>query len=328
MLNYIIRRLLIGLVTLMGITLVTFLTIESAPGDIVELMLFERPDADEATRQRLREDLGLNDHIVVRYYKWVEKLATLDFGRSIKTGEPVTTMIRRHIWPTASVGVISLILAFLLSIPIGLYSAVRQGGAFDRIMSTNLYMLYSVPSYVIGMVLILYFGVKLDWFPIQGMYSDSVDGVPYEELSFFGKFVNQAHHYVLITICFTVGSLAYYSRFVRQNLLEVVQQDFIRTARAKGLSERRVIIRHAFRNTLIPFVSLLGLTLPFILSGSVILEHMFNWPGIGWLYMESVRQREVDTIMALNFMTATLVLICTLLADLAYGLVDPRISHD
>ncbi len=125
MLNYIIRRLLIGLVTLMGITLVTFLTIESAPGDIVELMLFERPDADEATRQRLREDLGLNDHIVVRYYKWVEKLATLDFGRSIKTGEPVTTMIRRHIWPTASVGVISLILAFLLSIPIGLYSAVR-----------------------------------------------------------------------------------------------------------------------------------------------------------------------------------------------------------
>ena len=323
MLNYIIRRLLIGLVTLMGITLVTFLTIESAPGDIVELMLFERPDADEETRQRLREDLGLNDHIVVRYCKWVEKLATLDFGRSIKTGEPVTTMIRRHIWPTASVGIISLALAFLLSVPIGLYSAVHQGGLFDRIMSTNLYMLYSVPSYVIGMVLILYLGVKLDFFPIQGMYSDN-----YETLSLFGKILDQAHHYVLITICFTVGSLAYYSRFVRQNLLEVIQQDFIRTARAKGLSETRVIIHHAFRNTLIPFVSLMGLTLPFILSGSVILEHMFNWPGIGWLYMESVQQREVNTIMALNFMTATLVLICTLLADLAYGLVDPRISHD
>ena len=323
MLNYIIRRLLIGLVTLMGITLVTFLTIESAPGDIVELMLFERPDADEETRQRLREDLGLNDHIVVRYCKWVGKLATLDFGRSIKTGEPVTTMIRRHIWPTASVGVISLILAFLLSIPIGLYSAVRQGGAFDRIMSTNLYMLYSVPSYVIGMVLILYLGVKHDWFPIQGMYSDN-----YDTLSLFGKFVDQAHHYVLITICFTVGSLAYYSRFVRQNLLEVIQQDFIRTARAKGLSETRVIIHHAFRNTLIPFVSLMGLTLPFILSGSVILEHMFNWPGIGWLYMESVMSRDVNAIMGLNFMTAALVLFCTLLADLAYGLVDPRISHD
>ena len=323
MLNYIIRRLLIGLVTLLGITFVTFLTIESAPGDIVELMLWERPDATEADRERLRKSLGLDKPMVVRYGLWVRKLVTFDFGESIKTGEPVTTMIGRHIWPTASVGIISLALAFLLSIPIGLYSAVRQGGIFDRIMSTNLYMLYSVPSYIIGMVLILYLGVKLDWFPIQGMYSDN-----YEELSFFGKFADQAHHYVLITICFTAGSLAYYSRFVRQNLLEVVQQDFIRTARAKGLSEFRVIIHHAFRNTLIPFVSLLGLTLPFILSGSVILEHMFNWPGIGWLYMESVMSRDVNAIMGLNFMTAALVLICTLLADLAYGLVDPRISHD
>ena len=323
MLNYIIRRLLIGLVTLLGITFVTFLTIESAPGDIVELMLWERPDATEQDRQRLRESLGLNDPMAIRYAKWVGKLVTLDFGESIKTGEPVTTMIRRHIWPTASVGIISLALAFLLSIPIGLYSAVHQGGLFDRIMSTNLYMLYSVPSYVIGMVLILYLGVKVDLFPIQGMYSDN-----YDTLSLFGKILDQAHHYVLITICFTVGSLAYYSRFVRQNLLEVIQQDFIRTARAKGLSETRVIIHHAFRNTLIPFVSLMGLTLPFILSGSVILEHMFNWPGIGWLYMESVMSRDVNAIMGLNFMTAALVLFCTLLADLAYGLVDPRISHD
>ena len=232
MLNYIIRRLLIGLVTLLGITFVTFLTIESAPGDIVELMLWERPDATEADRERLRKSLGLDKPMVVRYGLWVRKLVTFDFGESIKTGEPVTTMISRHIWPTASVGIISLALAFLLSIPIGLYSAVHQGGFFDRIMSTNLYMLYSVPSYIIGMVLILYLGVKLDWFPIQGMYSDN-----YEELSFFGKFADQAHHYVLITICFTAGSLAYYSRFVRQNLLEVVQQDFIRTARAKGLSD-------------------------------------------------------------------------------------------
>jgi peptide/nickel transport system permease protein len=142
------------------------------------------------------------------------------------------------------------------------------------------------------------------------------------------RFADSAKHYVLITVCFTVGSLAYYSRFVRQNLLEVVRQDYIRTARAKGISERRVIIHHAFRNTLIPFVSLLGLTLPFILGGSVILEKMFNWPGIGWLYFESVMNRDLPTIMGLNFMTAALVLFFTLLADLAYGLVDPRISHD
>jgi peptide/nickel transport system permease protein len=195
-------------------------------------------------------------------------------------------------------------------------------------MSTLLYMLYSVPSYVIGMILILYIGVKLKWLPIMGMQSDNVGGIPYAELSLLERFADSAKHYVLITVCFTVGSLAYYSRFVRQNLLEVVRQDYIRTARAKGISERRVIIRHAFRNTLIPFVSLLGLTLPFILGGSVILEKMFNWPGIGWLYFESVMNRDLPTIMGLNFMTAALVLFFTLLADLAYGLVDPRISHD
>ncbi len=328
MLNYIIRRLLIGLVTLLGITFVTFLTIGLAPGDIVEQMLQGNPEATLEDLERIRKSLGLDDPIAVRYWKWLRNIVTLDFGESFLTHEPVTTYIGRHIWPTASVGIISLALAFLLSIPIGIYSAVREGGIFDRCMSILLYMLYSVPSYVIGMILILYIGVKLHWLPIMGMHSDYIDGVPYGELPLLERFADSAKHYVLITLCFTVGSLAYYSRFVRQNLLEVVRQDYIRTARAKGISERRVIIRHAFRNTLIPFVSLLGLTLPFILGGSVILEKMFNWPGIGWLYFESVMNRDLPTIMGLNFMTAALVLFFTLLADLAYGLVDPRISHD
>jgi len=328
MLNYIIRRLLIGLVTLVGITFVTFLTIGLAPGDVVELMLQSNENATLEDAERIRKSLGLDQGLGTRYLKWLGSILTLDFGESFLTNEPVTSYIGDHIWPTASVGIISLACAFLLSIPIGIYSAVREGGWFDRCMSTILYMLYSVPSYVIGMVLILYISLKFDWLPLMGMNSDSIDGVPYKELSLFEQFTDSARHYVLITICFTAGSLAYYSRFVRQNLLEVVRQDYIRTARAKGLSERRVIIHHAFRNTLIPFISLLGLTLPFILGGSVILENMFAWPGIGRLYIESVYARDLPTIMGLNFMTASLVLFFTLLADLAYGLVDPRISHD
>jgi peptide/nickel transport system permease protein len=173
------------------------------------------------------------------------------------------------------------------------------------------------------MVLILYVSVKLDLLPFRGMRSDH-----FEELTAGGKLLDSAKHYVLITFCFTFGNLAYYSRFVRQNLLEVIRQDYIRTARAKGLGEGRVIVKHAFTNSLIPFITLLGLTFPFVLSGSVILEHMFNWPGLGRLYFDSVSQRDYPTIMALSFITAVMVLVITLLADLAYGLVDPRVKHE
>jgi peptide/nickel transport system permease protein len=200
---------------------------------------------------------------------------------------------------------------------------VRQGRAFDRVSSTLLYMLYSVPPYVMGMLLILYLGVKLDLLPFRGMRSDDFD-----QLSAWGRFWDVSRHYVMITFCFAFGNLAYYSRFVRQNLLEVIRQDYVRTARAKGLPERTVILRHAFRNSLIPLISLIGLTFPFVLSGSVILEYMFNWPGLGRLYFESVLGRDYPTIMALNVITAVLVLATTFVADLAYGWVDPRISYE
>ena len=184
-------------------------------------------------------------------------------------------------------------------------------------------MLYSVPNYVAGMLLILYLGVKWDLLPFRGMRSDG-----YDDMTTLGQMWDLAQHYVLITFCFTFGNLAYYSRFIRQNLLEVVRQDYIRTARAKGLGERSVVLKHAFTNSLIPLISLIGLTFPFVLSGSVILEYMFNWPGLGRLYFESVLQRDYPTIMALNFITALLVLGITFIADLTYGLVDPRISYE
>jgi peptide/nickel transport system permease protein len=325
MIRYLIRRLLTGVIALLGITIVTFGVIQLAPGDPAQIQTLGIEDAQYSERiyNQLREYYHLDKPVVVQYGIWLGRLVRGDFGNSFSDSLKVSHKIRDALWPTMSVSIISILAALIVSLPIGIWSAVRQGGAFDRIVSTLLYMLYSVPSYVMGMVLILILGVYLDWLPFRGMHSDN-----HAELSTLGQLLDTSKHYIMITFCFTFGSLAYYSRFVRQNLLEVIRQDYIRTARAKGLSEGRVILRHAFVNSLIPLITLLGMTFPAVLSGSVILEYMFNWPGIGRLYFESVLQRDYPTLMALNFITAVLVLLGTLMADLAYGLVDPRISYD
>ena len=324
MLQFLLRRLLLGLVTLCGITLVTFVVIRLAPGGPVDILTSGTDESVSVqTYERLEKHFGLDRPVAVQYGLWLKRLVTADFGHSFITGERVGAKIGRAIWPTLSVAIISLALAFAISVPIGIYGAYRPRGVFDRVTSTALYMLYSVPSYVMGVVLVVYLGMKWDLLPFHGMRSDD-----HETLSAIGKLGDYASHYVMITFCLTFGSLAYYSRFVRQNLLEVVRQDYIRTARAKGLSDRHVLVRHAFTNSLIPFITLLGLTLPQILSGSVILEELFGWPGLGRLYYLSVMTRDYPVIMALNFVTATVVLVCTLLADLAYGLVDPRVAHD
>jgi peptide/nickel transport system permease protein len=325
MLKYILRRLLSGLVTLWGITVITFVVIKLAPGDPLQLQYEasqQRPISPE-TYNKMRAHFGFDRPIPAQYGMWLKRLATFDLGQSFSDGLPVSRKIGDAFWPTLSVAAISIFLAFLISTPIGIYSAWRQNGAFDKVVSTVLYMLYSVPSYVVGMLLILYLGVKFDLLPFRGMRSDD-----FERLSPGGQVVDYAKHTVMIVICYTVGSLAYYSRFVRQNLLEVIRQDYIRTARAKGLGERSVVLKHAFRNSMIPFITLLGLTFPHLLSGSVILEMMFNWPGLGRLFIDSVFQRDYSTLMALNFITAAMVLAGTLLADLAYGLVDPRVTYD
>lgn len=325
MLSYTARRIATGFVTLFGITIVSFGIIQLAPGDPAQMQTSQIADATVSQRvyEQLRELYGLDKPIHIQYFSWLARTAQGDLGSSFHDGRRVSRKIGEALWPTLSVALISLFATLVISLPMGIYSAVRQGGAFDRVSSTTLYMLYSIPNYVMGMLLILFFGVKLDLLPFRGMRSDD-----FAEMSLFGQWLDLGKHYVMITFCFTFSNLAYYSRFVRQNLLEVIRQDYVRTARAKGLDERVVILRHAFVNSLIPLISLIGLTFPFVLSGSVILEYMFNWPGLGRLYFESVLGRDYPTIMALNFITAVLVLVTTFLADLAYGLVDPRVSYD
>ncbi|MCP4711505.1 MAG: ABC transporter permease [Planctomycetes bacterium] len=326
MYRYIIKRLLLALPTLFGITLVTFLIINLAPGDPADLQSRGVVDSQMSNRvyQQLVEYYQLDKPIHVRYGKWLKRLATFDFGTSLTAGgAEVWTKIKSRLAPTISLAILALGFSLALSIPIGVYGAARRGKWFDTISSTILYGLYSVPGYVMAVPLILLLGVQWNLLPFQGMTSPN-----YEQLSAAGKLADLIKHYTLITFCFSFGTWAYFSRFVRQNMLDVLGQDYILTAWAKGLCETAVLFRHGFRNTLIPMLTLAGLLLPEIIGGSVILEVMFNWPGMGRLFFESMQMRDYPTIMALTFLTACLVLLGTLIADIGYALIDPRVTYE
>ncbi len=324
MLHYALRRLLYIVPTLIGITIVTFLIVNLAPGDPVALINRGEMDArisPEAYNAMLRL-YGLDDPIHVRYATWLKRLVTLDFGDSFLDHRPVIDKIMERLPNTVFLNVTSLVIAFALSIPLGLWAALHQHSRFDKLGGTALYVLYSLPEFWVALLLIMFFGVKLGWLPFHGM--QSVDA---HKLGFAAYWWDRFLHAVLPTICLTYGSLAYLSRFARGSSLEVVRQDYIRTARAKGLDESSIVYRHVFRNTMIPMVTLLGLFLPTLISGSVIVESIFSWPGVGDLFFTAVRARDYPVVMGLSFITAIMVLVSTLIADLLYAWADPRVTY-
>jgi len=329
MFHYLIRRSLLGFLTLLLITFVVFGLIRAMPGDPLTVQLAEvdpsrqiRPEDYE----RMKKAYGLDKPWYAAYAQWAGNLVQGDLGRSISRKQPVLGLIGERVGPTMLLSVTSLGLAYLLSVPMGLYSTVRSGRTDERTLSTLLYMLYSLPSFVAALLLLVLFAVKLEgtaWeLPLFGMVSDN-----YRELSFFGKVGDVLRHMILPVTCYTYAGLAYMSRFVKANMEEVIRQDYIRTARAKGVHPFNVVVHHAFRNTLIPFVTLLGLTLPALLSGSVILEQIFTWPGMGRLFFEAITERDYPTIMGLTLMFSFLVLLGQLLADVLYAVVDPRVTY-
>jgi peptide/nickel transport system permease protein len=325
MLTYTLRRLAYLVPTLLGITIVTFLIINLAPGDPVAVIQGGQIQArisPEAYQQMLKL-YGLDKPIHVRYLTWLRRLATFDFGDSFRTYQPVTKMILERLPATLALNVAALFIALLAAIPLGLISAVKQNSMFDKVGGAVLYMLYSLPDFWVALLLIMLFGVTLRILPIYGM--EAIDS---QNLGFFGYWFDRARHMVLPTICLTYGSLAFLARFVRGSTLEVIRQDYVRTARAKGLDEDRVVYNHVFRNTLIPILTLLGLLLPTLISGSIILEAIFSWPGIGALFYESVLARDYPTVMGLSFVTSVMVLLSTLIADLLYAWADPRVKYD
>jgi len=329
---YLLKRFFLLLPTFLGITLVTFLIIQLAPGNPVSLKIQqlggEGIKSETVSREVIEQTkklYGLDKPIHVQYVLWLKRLVKLDFGESYKDHRPVLSKIGEALPVTLLLNLISIFLIYLISVPLGVFSALAPRSHWDKVMTLILFILYSLPSFWVAMILIIYLGggEYLDLFPVVGIVSEG-----FKTLPFWSKIGNLCWHLVLPVTVLTYGGLAFLSRFSRAQLLEVIQQDYIRTARAKGLSERIVIFKHALRNALIPFVTLMGTLLPALIGGSVIVEQIFSIPGMGRLGFEAVLSRDYPTVMAIAAIEAFLTLISLLITDLLYVVIDPRISFE
>ena len=326
MATYLLRRLLLGCLTLLVITFVVYGLARNMPGTPLTAQLGEDPSRRLAAEdvQRLERAYGLDKPWPAGYLQWLGNLLRGDLGRSITQKQPVTRLVAERIGPTLLVSGTALVLIWASAIPIGILSAAAGGSVPERLSSLVLYALYSFPTFVAALFLQIIFGVWLRgtaWeLPLFGM-SDLPPEAPLP-----ARIADVARHAILPVTCQAYVSLAYDSRFIKATMEESLRQDYVRTARAKGAGPARVLVRHAFRNTLIPLVTLLGLSLPALIGGSVIIEQIFTWPGMGRLFFESIRTRDYPVIMALTLMFSLVTLAGQLLADLLYGLVDPRVS--
>ena len=329
--QYILKRLLLIFPTLFGITLVTFVIIQLAPGNpaVLKVRMARQGVADEAASQTIVEQTkklyGLDKPLPHRFWIWMKQVSTLNFGTSYKDFRPVMDKILEALPVTLQLDIISILLSYLIAIPIGVYSAVKQDSLPDRISTVALFVLYSLPSFWVATILIMVLGGGdyLDLFPIYGISSFHAD-----EMDFWHWLTDRIWHLVLPVACLTYGGLASISRYMRAGMLEVIRQDYILTARAKGLSEKVVIFKHAFRNSIIPIVTFLAFLLPAMLGGSVIVESIFSIPGMGKLGFEAVLSRDYPVIMAIATISSLLTLVGMLLSDILYVLVDPRISYE
>jgi peptide/nickel transport system permease protein len=322
MILYAARRLVLAIPLLLGITFISFMIIHLAPGDPTEVLVGDqRADAAAHTRQILQEAYGLDKPLHIQYWNWLSRLVRLDFGRSFSPdGRLVLAKIAERLPVTLLLNVVEMLLIVAIAVPIGVLSATRQYSAFDKVTTVFVFVGFATPDFWLALLLMILFGVQLGWLPISGLRS-----LNWEYLSFWGQQTDFLAHLIVPIVVATFGGLAGFSRYMRQSMLEVVRQDYIQTARAKGLVERVVIGKHALRNAMLPIVTILGLSLPGLIGGSVIVESIFAIPGMGQLMVQAVFERDYPVIMGNLVIVAVITLIANLLADLSYGLVDPRI---
>jgi len=322
MLWYALRRLVLALPLLIGITFISFAVIHLAPGEPVDLQAGDlNAQSSAQARQLLRELYGLDKPLAVQYWNWLGRLARLDFGRSFAPdARPVLQKIGERLPVTLLLNIAELLIIVALSVPIGMFSATRQYSMFDKVTTVFVFVGFATPDFWLALLLMILFGTEAGWLPISGLRS-----LNWEYLSFWRQQWDFLSHLILPILVATFGGLAGFSRYMRQSMLEVVRQDYIQSARAKGLTERTVIGKHALRNALLPLVTILGLSLPGLIGGSVIVESIFAIPGMGQLMVQAVFERDYPVIMGNLVIVAALTLAANLVADIAYGLVDPRI---
>lgn len=308
---------------LLGISIISFCVIHLAPGSPVDSAATLNSKVSFEAKEKLIAQYGLDKPLYLQYLNWLRRIATFDFGTSYMDGQKVLRKIATRLPITLLINILSISLILLISVPIGITSAVKEGSFYDRFMTIFVFIGFAIPGFWLALMLMSFFGITLGWLPVQGIMS-----LDFDKLSLSGKIFDVGKHLILPVSVSCFGSLAAMSRYMRSNMLEILGKDYIKTARAKGLSERAVIYRHALKNALLPVITLLGLSVPGLIGGSVIMESVFGIPGMGRLFYESVMGRDYPVIMAILVIGALLTLAGNLLADISYSLIDPRISYD
>ncbi|HJY64659.1 MAG TPA: ABC transporter permease [Ignavibacteria bacterium] len=332
MTEYVIKRLLLFIPTLVAITLITFIISHLAPGDPTELKVGvsnesmksdEKSQLNQQAKDYYKQKWGLDKPIYMQYVIWLTNMATGDFGNSFVDNRPVLEKIVERFPVSLPISLAAILISYLVAIPIGIYSAARQYSFWDRASTVVLFILYSLPTFWIGTMAIVFLSnvEYLKIFPTSGLYTLGSD-----DWSFIDKTWDRIWHLILPITCYTYGSFAYLSRQMRGSMLEVIRQDYIRTARAKGLKEKTVVLKHALRNSLIPIITLVAGIFPALVGGSVIIETIFSIPGIGQLAFQALISRDYPLIMAELVIAAVLTIVGLLIMDIMYALVDPRIA--
>jgi peptide/nickel transport system permease protein len=320
---YLIKRLLLMIPLFIGITIISFGVINLAPGSPIDMATDLNPKATAEVKERMRAFYGLDKPLHVQYWNWLGRLVSLDFGNSFSPdGRRVADKILERMPVTIFLNVASLAIILLAAVPLGVLSASYQHSLFDKVTTVLVFIGFAVPHFWLALLLMILFGVQLGWLPISGLKS-----LNYEYLPLATQLWDRVSHLILPIFISASGGLAGLSRYMRSNMLEVIRQDYITTARAKGLAARTVIFKHAMRNALLPVITILGLSIPGLIGGSVIFETIFAIPGMGQLFYASVMARDYPTIMGILVIGAVLTLVGNLVADLSYALADPRIRQ-
>jgi peptide/nickel transport system permease protein len=314
-LAFIARRLFFLIPLLLGLSLLMFALIHAAPGDPVVAMMGPQAAANPEYVEQARRNLGLDQPVPIQYLRWLGNVVRGDLGTAATfNNKPVLTLIGERFWGTIQLQAIALGLGLAIAIPVGILSATRQYSTVDNAVTVGSFLGLALPNFWLALLLQLWLGVQLRWFPV---ISTDQANVPLEE---------RWRYFLLPVVILALPNIAYFARFMRSAMLEVIHQDYVRTAHAKGLSDRATLYGHALRNALIPMVTVVGLQLPRILSGAVIIEQIFAWPGLGLLAFEAIGRRDYPVILAVTMLSGAAVMIVNVFVDVVYALVDPRVS--
>jgi peptide/nickel transport system permease protein len=317
---FLLRRILASLPVLFGVSIITFGLLHASTGSLVPGVDLSSALPDDV--ERIRHNLGLDLPLHIQYLNWVGGLLHGDLGRSLLDGRPVMETILSRLPLTLQLGVTAMTLGVLVALPLGAIAAIRRGTLVDHALTLVSVAGVSIPSFWLGLLMIVFFSVTLQswglpWLPSSG-YQSTVGG---------GSFADRLAHIVMPAVCLSFGYIAIWSRYARSSLIEVLNQDYIRTARAKGMREARVMIVHAFRNAVFPLITLIGLELPRLISGAVIIEIVFSWPGVGRLVLERAFQGDIPVVLGLTTLVSVMVVAGNLLSDVLYGILDPRVVY-